>query len=169
MGASKGQQEGLDPRTCPVCGSSYQPYRDSQRACSRRCRDRLPDRAAASRFYRAQPEIRERKNVARRVETDPARSEVNLRQNLRRYGLAIQQYEAMIKAQENRCAICGNQPDPQGVKSASRLHVDHDRKTGAVRSLLCVRCNPGIGYFLDDPAVLRAAADYIERHRKTPT
>jgi hypothetical protein len=30
----------LAARECPVCGATFQPYRDFQRACSRRCRDK---------------------------------------------------------------------------------------------------------------------------------
>ncbi len=47
-----------------------------------------------------------------------------------------------------------------------RLAIDHDHKTGQVRSLLCKKCNGVLGLVDDDPALLRAAADYIERHRK---
>jgi len=75
----------------------------------------------------------------------------------------------MVAKQGNRCAICGTEPDPQGVKATSRLHVDHDHIAGTVRDLLCNRCNMGIGYFLDDPVRLRAAAGYIELHRSGDT
>lgn len=57
-------------------------------------------------------------------------------------------------------------PDRDGTRSASRLHVDHDILTGKARQLLCGRCNQGVGFFDDDPARLRAAAEYLERHRE---
>lgn len=157
---------GLDPCICPVCGSSYQPYRETQRACSRNCREKLPDKRATSRAYHSEPSNRERKNAARRVSTNPARREVNLRYAIRRYGVTYDVYVAMLDDQDNRCAICGRTPDPNGIKAASRLHVDHDHLTGTVRQLLCGRCNQGVGFFGDDPDRLRAAADYIERHRE---
>jgi hypothetical protein len=59
-------------------------------------------------------------------------------------------------AQDDRCAICGD-PSPE--------HLDHDHDTGSVRALLYQRCNFGLGQFKDDPAVLRAAAEYVDRHR----
>ena len=80
----------------------------------------------------------------------------------RNYGLKPGQYDEMVKAQGGACAICGT-TDSGGRK----WHVDHDHETGKVRDLLCSPCNLGIGKMQDDPARLRAAADYIERHRAT--
>lgn len=74
----------------------------------------------------------------------------------RRYGLTKKQIADMRAAQEDRCAICGE---------ASPEHLDHDHESGAARALLCQRCNQGLGLLRDDPTVLRAAADYVERHR----
>lgn len=82
----------------------------------------------------------------------------------RLYGLTLVEYQTMLERQQGRCAICGDAPDPDGVKAASRLHVDHDHATGANRELLCGRCNQGVGFFRDDPQLLRSAAEYIERH-----
>ena len=73
-------------------------------------------------------------------------------------------YRAMLAAQGGLCAICGEAPNPDGVRAASRLHVDHDHSTGVVRALLCTRCNQGIGYMRDRPDLLRLAAEYIERY-----
>ncbi|MDP4501044.1 endonuclease domain-containing protein [Nonomuraea turcica] len=82
------------------------------------------------------------------------------------FGLSLAQYEALVAAQTGACAICG---DNQEI-----LHVDHDhaccptkgKSCGqCVRQLLCQWCNRAIGMFKDDPKLLRAAADYVERHR----
>jgi ribosomal protein S14 len=119
--------------------------------------------------HHAQDDVRERKNAARRVRTaaDPThRRLVNLRSQLRKYGVTPETLQQMIEQQHNRCAICGDAPDPNGIKASSRLHVDHDHATGQIRDLLCTRCNRGAGYFRDDPALLRSAAEYIERHRR---
>lgn len=72
----------------------------------------------------------------------------------------------MYEAQGGVCAICRKPADPYGVRAASRLHVDHDHLTGAVRALLCNNCNRGIGYLADSPELLRAAADYIAAHKR---
>ncbi|MGY1810474.1 endonuclease VII domain-containing protein [Blastococcus sp. SYSU D00669] len=74
----------------------------------------------------------------------------------RRYGISAQEADLMLEAQGGLCAIC---------ELAPAAHVDHDHETGAVRQLLCFNCNGGLGQFKDDPAVMRAAAAYVERHR----
>ncbi len=77
----------------------------------------------------------------------------------RRYGITAEEADAMLEAQGALCAIC---------RTAPAAHVDHDHDTGEVRELLCFNCNGGLGQFKDDPEVLRAAADYVERHRALP-
>lgn len=81
------------------------------------------------------------------------------RARLRRdFGITPEQYDAMALAQEYRCAICDTH--------AENFHVDHCHATGRVRQLLCSTCNWGLGSFMDDPARLRAAAEYVERHAR---
>lgn len=75
-----------------------------------------------------------------------------------RYGIAYEEYLVMLEAQDNRCLICGAQP-PEGKV----LVIDHDHATGAVRGLLCQRCNQGLGFFGDDQARLARALRYLKR------
>lgn len=75
------------------------------------------------------------------------------------YGLSQEQFEALLATQDGRCAICGSADWPGKHR---RPYVDHCHKTGAVRGLLCGKCNNGLGMYDDDPARLRAAADYLE-------
>jgi hypothetical protein len=75
----------------------------------------------------------------------------------RRYKLTRNAVDEMRAAQEDRCAICGD-PSPQ--------HLDHDHSTGAIRRLLCQRCNHGLGLFRDDPYLLHVAALYVSGHRQ---
>jgi hypothetical protein len=112
----------------------------------------------------ARAESAERKNIARRErwQNDPdyrERSKAISRRS--RYGITSEQYADMLAVQSGVCAVCAKPPDPNGIRSASRLHVDHDHQTGLVRGLLCLNCNRGIGYFADDPQRLEAAAQYL--------
>ena len=77
----------------------------------------------------------------------------------RKYGLTLEEYEALLEAQGGCCAICRREPNPN-----ISLHVDHDHETGQVRRLLCVRCNNGVALFEEDPSILRAAAVYLDEH-----
>jgi len=76
---------------------------------------------------------------------------------VRRYGMSKAEVDRLRESQGDKCAICTD-PGPE--------HLDHDHDTGRVRQLLCQRCNFGLGLYRDDPALLRAAADYVERHRR---
>jgi Recombination endonuclease VII len=102
-----------------------------------------------------------RKNLARNVQNDPNARRRNNIANLRKYGLTVEQHEAMMLAQGNVCAICGEAANPDGVRAASRLHVDHNHVTGKVRGLLCNHCNRGLGFFRDSRELIEAAVAYL--------
>ena len=78
----------------------------------------------------------------------------------RTYGITAERFAAMVEAQSNACAICGTD-----MGKGRNRHVDHCHMTGNIRALLCHHCNIALGGARDDPALLRAMADYIERHR----
>ncbi len=81
----------------------------------------------------------------------------------RRYGMTRAEYAAQADAQKGLCASCGQPPKPNPKHPG--LVADHDHSSGKNRELLCNECNLGMGMFNDNPALLRAAADYIEHHR----
>jgi hypothetical protein len=80
-----------------------------------------------------------------------------------RYGLALDDFDALMAVQRGRCAICAQPFDHR--PPADGWHVDHDHATGRVRGLLCAKCNQGLGSFRDNPERLRAAADYLDARR----
>jgi Recombination endonuclease VII len=79
-----------------------------------------------------------------------------------KYGINLEQYEAMLQHQGGVCAICGGQP--KGGTSTKYFSVDHCHKTGKVRQLLCNRCNTALGLLNEDKNIVQAMANYIEKH-----
>lgn len=75
------------------------------------------------------------------------------------YEVTKENYEAVLQAQGGVCAICRRLEVTARTK---RLVVDHDHKTGALRALLCHRCNCALGYFKDDIALFIRAVSYLE-------
>lgn len=82
------------------------------------------------------------------------------RKRLKVYGMEPEDYDRLREAQNGVCAICGG--TDARIDSFGGLVIDHDHRTGKVRGLLCSNCNPGLGFFKDDPKVLRAAIAYLE-------
>ncbi len=106
------------------------------------------------------------RRMARYRKTNRAQTNASARKSFLRakYGMTEKQYAAMEEAQGGRCAICRQQEAtvaPCGELRA--LAVDHNHTTGAVRALLCAGCNAMIGLAMENPAILRAGADYLER------
>lgn len=73
------------------------------------------------------------------------------------YGITEQQFDEMLEDQGGCCAICKSKDNG--------FAVDHCHNSGAVRGILCQKCNKGIGLLGDDPNVIIAAARYLERSK----
>ncbi len=86
----------------------------------------------------------------------------------RKYNITPESWEEMYAAQGGRCRIC------QSAITRTQAQTDHDHGCcpgtanscgECVRGLLCRPCNQGLGYFRDNPARLRAAAQYVTAGR----
>ncbi len=65
----------------------------------------------------------------------------------------------LIEDRKGLCDICG-----KSSTNGRSLSSDHNHKTGKCRGFLCTRCNMALGYFQDDIARIRKAADYLEKY-----
>lgn len=72
----------------------------------------------------------------------------------KKYSISIEEYEKMLIAHNNKCAICKKQ-------SKNILNVDHNHKTNEIRGLLCTSCNTALGGFKDSIELLQEAINYI--------
>jgi len=90
--------------------------------------------------------------------------------NLRKkFGITVEDYERMYKAQNGLCAICQKpekytSKNPQSSGQLLSLAVDHDHASIRVRALLCMDCNKGLGCFGEDILRLQAAIEYLRKH-----
>lgn len=80
----------------------------------------------------------------------------------RTYGLTPEVYAALVGQQGGCCAICGQELPARGA------HVDHDHETGAVRGVLCPRCNAVVLPVVErTPEVVVRAAEYLRRAKSS--
>jgi hypothetical protein len=87
--------------------------------------------------------------------------EQNHKAHLKRaYGMTLAEYQALLTAQDGRCAVCGSD---QPGSTKDRWHVDHCHDTGMIRGLLCAQCNVMIAMARDDETILQAAIGYLRK------
>lgn len=72
------------------------------------------------------------------------------------YGLTPEMIGCLKGSQRGLCYICNHERP---------LVVDHDHKTGRVRSLLCNNCNTALGMIGDNPVIAESLAKYLRFHR----
>jgi hypothetical protein len=97
----------------------------------------------------------------KRREANPKRIyEIERRSKMKQqYDITIDNYDAMLTAQNGGCAICGDEK-PGG--RTRYFAVDHCHTTGVVRGLLCTKCNRGLGLFNDDTVRIERAVNYLK-------
>ena len=120
--------------------------------------------SASVAWYKANSEVeRLKKRTWRQNNPDKVKNQER-RDNLKSYGLSIEDWNVLFSKQNGVCAIC-NQPETVLLRGKiKRLAVDHCHMTGKVRALLCAKCNKAIGLMKDQPELLRQAAEYLELH-----
>jgi hypothetical protein len=113
------------------------------------------------RKYRTDPEYKKKYLEYKRA-WDKEHYPINRRDLKYHYGLSIDDYNALLKKQDGKCAICGAE---KADKRGRRLEVDHDRITKKIRGLLCHKCNFGLGCFNHDADLLSKASEYMRRNQ----
>lgn len=69
-----------------------------------------------------------------------------------------EKYRSLIAGTKDKCPICR--------KSGSKIVLDHDHKTGEIRSPICNSCNLILGLAKDSPETLIQAATYLKTKGK---
>jgi hypothetical protein len=80
------------------------------------------------------------------------------------YGISPEEYSSFLESQGGVCGNCGTS-NPGG--KLNHFRVDHCHATGAIRGLLCQRCNIGLGYLGDNIAGLQSAVHYLSKSEPT--
>lgn len=97
-------------------------------------------------------------------EAAQARKEARRRKTLKRHGITPEHYASMLKKQNGVCAICEN--EERRISRSGEIQplvVDHNHRTGEVRSLLCHDCNVAIGFIEENPAIALAMVSYLTK------
>jgi len=76
-----------------------------------------------------------------------------------KYNLTKLDFNNLLLAQNNRCAICNESLD---LTNTRNIHIDHNHKTKKIRGILCQKCNQAIGLLRDNPEYAYNASIYLE-------
>lgn len=87
-------------------------------------------------------------------QTPERRRRMRLAYVRRTYGPEAVALEEQRLDGSGKCAVC---------LGGDRLAIDHNHASGALRGLLCRRCNVTLGQCEDDPQLLRELAAYLEK------
>lgn len=108
-------------------------------------------------WYEANKDARKEKQAAWYAANKDRAAQTTRARKLRGYGLTVEDYEIMFRAQGGTCPIC-----LEALPNGESASVDHCHRTGKVRGLLHRKCNAGLGMFKDDAQILRRALKYLD-------
>lgn len=160
MGAYKIEME--KTKRCAKCGKTkplgeFYQETGTKDGLTRRCKVCVKE--SQLRYYTKHREKVCERNRVWRAERPEYVSGYHLRS---KYNITLSDYDTLLKAQNNGCAICGKTPEENG----KRLAVDHDHETKGIRGLLCDTCNRGIGLLKDSARLLYIAAEYVTMYQE---
>lgn len=133
-----------------------------ERQRQRRKDDPVGANAASRAWQGRNPErVKERRRTYYRADPAAQRERTRRAQYKRQYGITIEQFDLMLSAQDDKCAICEITSAEYLDRTQRLFAVDHDHETGQVRGLLCNPCNTALGLLRDSPSLVQRAANYL--------
>lgn len=122
--------------------------------------------------YGRRPEVKARRKIYRDEYYQKNKEKINKRHRNSRlkwaYGITQEEWNLLFESQNKRCAICQDDSPKEELFNVKRnpWHTDHIHgiKPTKIRGILCNSCNKALGLFKDNPEILRAAANYIEKY-----
>lgn len=164
-------RENADGRLCSACktrkpSEEFGLLTTSKDGRSNRCKECTRESSTICRYSDVElSRAKDRAKAHKRYWKDPVgrAAEISKTRLKYRYGICNEVRLILFESQGGRCAICRKEITiPEGKRSNSEAHIDHDHATGAIRGLLCVHCNHGLGKFQDNLDILRSAIQYLE-------
>lgn len=161
----------MDTKKCKKCGQvkslgEFYSHKTTRDRLKHECK--LCSLAYSKEYDKGRSEVRSKRAKERYLVNREKNLEYNKTRDPRRrlaaalkhhYKMSLEEWDAMMELQGGVCAICGGGPKP----NRKRLDVDHDPLTSKIRGLLCGPCNRTIAQGRNNPTILRACADYLER------
>lgn len=150
---------------CPQCHVEFYGHRSGPLICSAECRSarrRLWNRkrrAAIAAAARSCDHCERQVIAPRHKKSRLCARCYGLKDRAKKYGTTVEWIWERYRYQSGACSICRAAVEPED------LCVDHCHSTGAVRGLLCLGCNTGLGQFRDSEAFLESAAAYLKASR----
>ena len=90
--------------------------------------------------------------------------EAKRRARLKELGWTPEMFQKVWEEQNGVCLICGKSLNLDLKQNESRACADHEHiEPPRPRGILCTNCNAMIGQAKEDPIILRAGAEYIEK------
>ncbi len=80
---------------------------------------------------------------------------------MRLYGINMNQFNALLKSQKNKCPICGSKINERTA------YIDHSHLSQTVRGLLCNKCNLHLGYYEHMATYADKIKQYTNQHKYT--
>lgn len=81
--------------------------------------------------------------------------------NIKRYGVTLQEYNYLFEKQNGVCRICSKPETSTNKHGIKQLSINHSHKIGKVRGLLCSKCNCMLGLANDNIDILKEAINYL--------
>jgi len=151
----------------PQPAKNFYGNRNKCRSCyNRNCREwnrkNLDRRRGYSRKWLEKDGNREKKRLYNRSLSTEKKTGYTIKC---RYGVAPEGVKKLLLKQRGTCAICKKRETAKNPRSGKprSLSVDHCHRTGAIRGLLCSRCNMMVGLSRESISTLKTAIKYLEK------
>lgn len=165
----------METKRCTKCGevkplSEYYAHSGCKNGCANSCKKcqykqqhalYLKDHEA-SKAYKRELYYRHREKVlaTQKEYNKTHKKEIHDKTMRALYGINEIEYERLREMQNGKCAICGI----HWSELDKSLCVDHNHNTGAIRGLLCYRCNLAISYLNDSRVNAFKVIEYLENY-----